>query len=230
MEVNRADPAAESPATAGLRLRRGAAVVAVFLLVLWIILGLDAAMDLGLRRFGVRPRSPEGLLGLLTMPLLHGGAVHLLRNSFGMLLLGTGLFFFYPDSSRRVLPWFWTLPGLVVWLIGSAGSIHYGASGLNFAIFGYLALGGLLRRDAGTLALSLAVLFYFGSMFSGILPVEPGISWEGHLGGLLVGFAFAVAYRSYDIPLRKRYAWEDEEEDEDDFTSGRDDDSGPTIH
>lgn len=218
MKIDRPDPAGESPSKARARFRTAIKIVGGFVAVLWLVLFVDGALDLGLRQYGVRPRTLGGLLGLLTMPLLHGGVVHLMHNTLGCLLLGTGLLFFYPQTGWRVLPWFWLVPPVVVWLIGQPGSIHYGASGLTFAIFAYLSLGGMLRRDAATLALSIAVLFYFGSMLSGVLPVEPGISWEGHLGGVLVGGFFAVLYRAHDIPPRKRYDWEDEDdEDPDDF-------------
>ena len=218
MQIDRPDPVQESPRKAGQRFRAALKLVAGFVAVLWVILIVDAALDLGLRQYGVRPRTLSGLLGLLTMPLLHGGVVHLLHNTLGCLLLGTGLLFFYPETAWRVIPWFWVVPPALVWLIGQPGSIHYGASGLTFAMFAYLSLGGMLRRDAATLALSLAVLFYFGSMLSGILPVEPGISWEGHLGGILVGGLFGFIYRARDIPPRKRYDWEDDDDDDgDDF-------------
>lgn len=214
MQIPRSDPQHESPRDAGRRFRAALVTVGAFVLALWALLALDLAFELDLRRYGVRPYQPAGLLGLVTMPLIHGGPVHLLHNSLPTLLLGTGLLYFYRRSRWRVLPWFWLAPGLFVWLVGAPGSTHFGASGLNFALLGYLALGGLLRREVATLAVSMAAMFYYGGMLSGILPIEEGISWEGHLGGLLTGIGAALAYRRWDLTPRKRYDWEDEDDDE----------------
>ena len=44
-----------------------------------------------------------------------------------------------------------------------------------------------------------------------MLPITPGVSWQGHLGGLLSGIALAIAYRRLDVRPRKRYDWEEED-------------------
>jgi membrane associated rhomboid family serine protease len=239
MLLERPDPQAETLKEASARFRTALDRVLVFVAVLWAILLVDELTSLDLRGFGVRPGAAEGLVGLLTMPLLHGGFVHLLKNTLPTLTLGVALYYFYPHTSRRVLPWFWLFPGLFVWVVGEAGSTHFGASGLNFALLGFVGLGGLLRRSAPVLALSLAVLFYYGGMLSGVLPIEPGVSWEGHLGGLLIGVVLAVWFRREDIPPRRRYDYEDDDdsEEESEFGNGSwsvtppDDGDGPrTLH
>ena len=214
MQITRADPNAESREVAMGRLRRAFRTALISVGVLWLILFLDLLIDLDLRAFGVKPWNVSGLAGLLTMPLLHGGFAHLIHNSLPALTLITALLFFYPTVSRRVIAPFWIFPGLFVWFIGESGSTHFGASGFNFALLGFLSLSGLLRREAGSLGISLAVFFFYGSMFTGILPIEPGVSWEGHLGGLIIGVVLAVVYRHRDLPTPKRYDWEDEDEDD----------------
>lgn len=211
LQIARSDPHFESPKAAGRRFRAALLTVGAFVLLLWAVLALDLILEFDLRSWGVRPWTAAGLVGVFTMPLLHGGPTHLLHNTLPALMLGTALLYFYPQTRWRVLPWFWLLPGLFVWFSGAHGSTHFGASGLNFALLGYLGLGGLLRRDVATLAVSMAVMFYYGGMLSGVLPIEEGVSWEGHLGGLLTGIALAVGYRRRDIIPRKRYDWEDED-------------------
>lgn len=51
-----------------------------------------------------------------------------------------------------------------------------------------------------------------------VVPVDPGISWEGHLSGLLVGLAFAFIYKQ-KIAKPAKFDWEkpDYNEDEDAF-------------
>ena len=232
----RPDPTHESPRAAGARFRESLRWTLGFIALLWIILLVDGMLDLGLGRWGVRPHEMRGLVGLVTMPLLHGGPLHLAHNTLPALLLGGGLLYFYPTSRWRVLPWFWVMPGLFVWIVGHTGSTHYGASGLNFALLGFLALGGLLRREAGTLGLSMGVVFYYGGMLTGVLPIERGVSWEGHLGGLLTGLALAIIYRRWDIPPPRRYDYELEEEEEEsaplpeDWAELPDDDRPRTLH
>lgn len=236
----RTDPYAETTKSAGKRFRSAIRLCFYFLAVLWALVLINGMPGIELRPYGVHPRDLDGLIGLFSMPLLHGGIVHMANNALPLLLLGTGLFWFYPHTAWKVIPWFWVLPGLFVWLIGADGSNHIGLSGFNFALLGYVALGGFLRRDAGTLSLSVAVLFYYGGMFSGIFPTEKGISWEGHLGGLLTGFAFAIRFRRTDVPEPKRYSWEDEDQAEDElmrafeaFNQARErdrDGQGPTLH
>jgi membrane associated rhomboid family serine protease len=218
VQVTRSQPDYESRGEASARFRRALFRILGLIMVLWLVLAIDSVVSTDLRYLATRPRVPSGLSGLVFMPLLHGGIGHLVANSLPLCLLGVGLLFFYPQSSWRVLPWFWVLPGMFVWLVGEAGSLHYGISGLNFALLAYLSLGGILRREAGSLALSLVVMFYYGSMLSGVVPVA-GISWESHLGGLLVGTLMAVIFRKYDIPPPRRYDWQDEE-DEDQAVDG----------
>ena len=211
--IDRVDPDAVNVNQVRQEFRRSVAIALSFVALLWIILIVDVVVDFPLPSLGVRPHAAGGLVGLLTMPLLHGGPAHLIHNSLPGLTMLASLLFFYPKSSLRVLPWMWIVPGLFVWVVGDAGSTHFGASGLNFALLGYVGLGGLLRKSAPPLALSLVTLFLWGGMLSGILPMEEGISWEGHLGGLITGLFLAVVFRRWDIPPAKRYDWEDEELD-----------------
>lgn len=214
MRITRPDPNAEPREVAIRRFRFALKTAVVAVSVLWAILLADQLLALDLRAFGVQPWRFAGLVGLITMPLIHGGFAHLIHNSLPALTLITALLYFYPTVSRRVIAPFWIFPGLFVWFAGDNGSTHFGASGFNFALLGFLSLSGLLRREAGSLAISLAVFFFYGGMFSGILPIEPGVSWEGHLGGLIIGLLLAIVYRHRDLPTPKRYDWEDEDETE----------------
>ncbi len=215
MQLNHRDPNAEPPAVARQRFRGAMNTVLALVALLWAILLVDQLLPGELRRFGAQPGELSGLLGLVTMPLLHGGFVHLITNTLPLIMLGVALLYFYSETAWKVIPWFWLVPGLFVWFVGAEGSNHVGASGLTFALLGYVGLGGLLRRDAAMLAVSLATLFYYGGMLSGVLPIEPGVSWEAHLGGVLTGLVLAIWYRRADIPPRRRYDYEDEDEDED---------------
>ncbi len=165
---------------------------------------------LGLNRFGVIPLSWEGLVGIIASPLLHGDMNHLMSNSIPLLALGAGLYYFYPKIATRVVIIAWISSGIALWIIGRP-SIHIGASGLVYALAGFIFLSGLLRKQPNLLALSLLVIFLYGGLFWGLLPVEEKISWEAHLTGLSSGFALAINYRHLG-PRQKKYSWDLEEE------------------
>ena len=77
--------------------------------------------------------------------------------------------------------------GLGTWLIGAPNSVHIGASGVVFGYFGYLLLRGYFDRSAFSITASMLVILFYGSFLWGVLPNQPGVSWEGHLFGFLGG-------------------------------------------
>jgi membrane associated rhomboid family serine protease len=119
------------------------------------------------------------------------------------------MLFLYPQSTLRVLSAVYLGPGVLVWLFGR-GSVHLGASGLVYGLVSYVLAAGLLRRDRRAIAASLLVVFMYGSLAWGVLPIQPGVSWETHLSAALIGALLALALRRLDIPPRKRYGWEDQ--------------------
>ncbi len=203
--------------------------------VLWFILITDQYLDLNLGRFGLRPRDAQGLLGILTAPLLHGGVEHLFSNSLPLIVSLTTVLYIYPNSSIRVLPAIWLGSGLLAWLIGRP-SIHIGASGFIYGVLAYVFISGMLRRDMRSIAVSLLVWFLYGSMVWGILPIRSKMSWELHLCGAILGVAMALVYHNWDRVPIKRYEWEDDDSvpdwypDPDKFSDEDDDPPPPTQH
>ena len=210
MQIHVPDPAYTSSERARASFRLALTIALGFVALLWLIQSLNWVLDLGLERFGVRPRVPSGLPGILLAPLLHGGFAHLIANSAPLLVLITGMLHLYPGSSFRALPVIYLGPGIAVWLLGRA-SIHIGASGLVYGLVAHVFTAGVIRRDRRAIAASLLVYFLYGSLAWGVLPIQPGLSWETHLAGALIGALSAVALRRLDIPPRRHYAWEDEE-------------------
>ncbi|HEY4583470.1 MAG TPA: rhomboid family intramembrane serine protease [Lysobacter sp.] len=161
----------------------------------------------------VRPHRPDGLVGVATAPLLHGSAAHLAGNALGLLALGTLALAQFPRALRRTVPLAWLGSGLAAWWLGTAGSHHLGASGVvNGLLFMVLTLG-LARRDRPSVAAAMLGLSLFGGMLLSVLPHEPGISWQSHLGGAVGGVIGGLWSRHADpMPPRVRYSWEDEED------------------
>jgi membrane associated rhomboid family serine protease len=166
-----------------------------FVAVLWVSEILDAATPLYLDDDGIRPRTGEGLLGVLFAPLLHGGWAHLAANSIPALVLG---FLALATGLRRGLlatALIWVLGGLGVWLLAGTGEVHIGASGLVFGWLTYVVVRGFVNRHFGEIAIGLVVVLLYGGLIWGVLPGQPGISWQGHLFGAVAGVVAAFVVR-----------------------------------
>jgi membrane associated rhomboid family serine protease len=185
-------------------------IALLMLALLWVILIVDNLLDLGLVRFGLRPRHMEGLTGVFTAPLLHAGAEHLFSNSLPLLVSLTTVLYLYPASAMRVIPMIWIGSGLLGWVIGRP-SLHFGASGFVYGLLAYVFISGILRLDMRSVAVSIMVWFLYGSMIWGVLPIRPNMSWELHLSGAIMGVALAIVFRRWDVTPLKRYAWEDDD-------------------
>jgi membrane associated rhomboid family serine protease len=159
-----------------------------FVSLLWMIEIVDVFLfQGGLNSYGVRPRSLDGLEGILFMPFLHGSFAHLAANTlpfvtFGWLIMLQEISDFFVVSAITIL-----VSGLGVWLTGAPNSVHIGASGLIFGYFGFLMLRGYFERSFTSIFVSLIVGFFYGSLISGVLPSQPGVSWQAHFFGFVGG-------------------------------------------
>jgi membrane associated rhomboid family serine protease len=172
-------------------LRRTGTTIGGFIALIWMVWLVNVTLFRGaLFAYGIQPRDAEGLIGIPLHPLLHADMPHLLHNSVGLLIFGT-LLYLREARDFWIVTIFGTLAsGLGVWLLGRP-SIHIGASTVLFAYFGYLVAVGLFERRIGSLILSVVLFLGWGSVLFGVLPNQNGISWEGHLFGLLAGIAAA---------------------------------------
>lgn len=194
------------------RFWRSVWLVSIFVLSLWLILGAVSNFHIDTRPYALYPGSPESLIGVLTAPLLHSGADHLLANSFGLLIMGVLLLYRYPASAPMTLALIWLLSGIGTWWIGRP-SFHIGASGLSHGLMYFVFFSGLIRRDRTSIAAAMLTFMFFGGMLLSIAPREQGISWEYHLTGAIAGLLCAFLFRRRDpAPARRKYSWEIEEE------------------
>jgi len=213
MQIHIPDPAHTGSERSRANFRLAVKMALGFVALIWVIQLLDWALDLEPADFGVRPRQLAGLPGIFFAPLVHGGFAHLLANSPPLLVLGTAMLYLYPSAALRVLPAVYLGTGVAVWLF-ARGSAHVGASGLIYGLVSYIFVAGLIRRDRRAIAASLLVCFMYGALIWGLLPIEPGVSWETHLAAALIGIVLAIALRRRDIPPRVRYTWENEEDND----------------
>lgn len=213
MQIHTPDPTHTNSERARANFKLAWRIALAFVVLIWLIQLSDWALDLGPGDLGIRPRQFAGLPGILFAPLLHGDFVHLIDNTLPLLVLGTAMLYLYPSSARKVLPAIYFGPGIAVWLFAGAGSVHIGSSGLIYGLASYVLVAGLIRRDRRAIAASLLVCFMYGALVWGVLPIERRVSWETHLAAALIGLALAIALRRLDLPVRKRYTWEEEREE-----------------
>lgn len=186
----------------------------VFLGIMWAIHLLKTVLDVNLVQFGVYPRVPQGLKGILFSPLIHSDWHHLISNSVPFLVLSVMIFFFYSRVAVRSFILIYVLTGLAVWLFGRR-VFHIGASGVVYGLLAFVFWTGIFRRSLKSIVLALIVTFLYSGYFMGVLPNQEGISWESHLLGALSGVFTAFWYKN-EIEadeLPEPPSWEEEEAD-----------------
>lgn len=154
---------------------------------MWVSLGVNALVGGALYQYGVVPRTITGLRGILFAPFIHANVAHLAANTIPFVLLGwlvmlQGRRLFGPVTLAAMVG-----SGLMSWLLGAPGSVHIGASGVIFGYLGYLMVTGWFRRNFWSVLVSVGVTAMWGGLVLGVLPGQPGISWQGHLGGFIGG-------------------------------------------
>lgn len=168
---------------------------AFFVGIIWIIKISELTLNKDFSSFGLYPLKIKGIIGIITSPLIHGNIEHLIANSIPLLVLGTFLFYFYSKVSYKVFFLIYIMTGIWVWF-GGRPSYHIGASGIVYGLAGFIFTSGVILKNIRLLAISLLVVFLYGSMFWGIFPLDPKISWESHLLGLIAGIILAIIYKN----------------------------------
>jgi membrane associated rhomboid family serine protease len=188
-----------------------------FLLILWLIKLSENISGTNLTFLGVYPHKLHGSIGILTAPLIHSNLKHLVNNSVPLLILSVGTFYFYRPLGYKVFFLTWLMTGLWVWC-GGREAYHIGASGIVYGLAFFLFFSGTFRKIPELAALSLVVVFLYGSMIWGIFPFVPDISWESHLSGGLAGLILAILFRN-EGPQPKKYDLEDLPDETDDYSN-----------
>lgn len=179
-----------------------------FVLTLWLVYWVEVKYHIYLNDYGILPRTFVGLRGIIFSPFLHGGLEHLYNNSVALVVLIAALRYFYRKQALKVIIYGILLSGSITWLIGRE-SYHIGASGLIYVLVSFMFFKGIQSGYYRLVALSLTIIVLYGGMIWYVFPdVEKGISWEGHLGGLLSGFLFTRLYRTPEYKKQIVYDWQ----------------------
>jgi membrane associated rhomboid family serine protease len=184
----------------------------MFVIVMWLVKIVEILFELDLSGFGIYPLSARGVPGIIFSPFIHADFKHLFNNSLPLFFLSTALFYFYSEVALKVFILTFFLTGLLVW-IGGRDAWHIGASGLVYGLASFLFFSGIIRRYFRLIALSLLIVFIYGSMVWGLFPgVYKNVSWESHMLGFFSGIVLAVIFRK-EGPQQPVVEWMDEEEE-----------------
>lgn len=170
-------------------IKRDLVGVGIFIAALWIVFALDTFLPL--ETYGLVPRTLSGLTGIVAMPFLHGDFKHLLGNTIPlavtmMLLAGSRA------NSGAIVAIITLLSGIGLWLFGRT-ALHIGASGVVFGLIAFHVFAGIFEKRLQSVIISAVVgLLYASTILQGIVPFQPGVSWEGHLIGSITGAFVAL--------------------------------------
>ncbi|MGJ5892322.1 rhomboid family intramembrane serine protease [Streptomyces niveiscabiei] len=176
--------------------RKAFFVVFAFVAVVWAIQLANFADDYGLSRdYGIVSGDAGSLTHILTAPFLHWNWAHLESNSgplfvFGFLAAYRGVAKFLVLSGLVAV-----VSGMTVWLFEADRVSTVGASGLIFGYFGYVVVRGLFDRHLIDSLIGVVMGASFAYLLTVAVPGTPGVSWLGHLGGLVGGLLGAWLLR-----------------------------------
>lgn len=166
----------------------------LFVVLTWVIHIINWSLNGELVNLGTYPRNINHWYGIFTGALIHGNFEHLISNTIPFLVLGTLIFVSYQNIAHKVFLIIYLLTGLSIFLFART-SFHVGSSGIIYGFASFLFFIGIFRHDTQSMALAAIVAIFYGGLVWGILPLQNGVSWEGHLFGGISGILAAYIFR-----------------------------------
>ena len=171
------------------RLKQVLGLYAFVLVPMWGMFFLNESVLFGLWNiFGIVPRTLDlgSMIGVIASWTMHGNFAHLMGNTF-ILLQILFLFGLFENNAYRTILKLIVASGVATWVIASPLTIHIGASGLCFAMLGYMIGGAVFARRWGYLLACIVMgAGYWLTIKQGLMP-QPGVSFAAHFGGLCAG-------------------------------------------
>lgn len=159
--------------------------------LMWIVFLINTILPYDINQWGIVPRTSWGTIGIMTWSFLHGNFTHIFFNTLGLIILIPPIFAMH-DKERGVdiILAISLFSGLITWIIGTNG-IHMGASGLVYGLATYGLLGSIKQKNLVAGLYSFGIILAFGTtLLAGMIPKD-GVSWTGHLAGVIAGIIFA---------------------------------------
>ena len=171
------------------RIKQVIGLYAFVLLPMWLMFFLNDTVFFGLWNiFGIVPRTLDigSMIGIFASWTMHGNFSHLLGNSLTLMQI-LFLFGLFENNAYRTILKLIVASGIMTWIIASPLSIHIGASGLCFAMLGYMIGGAVFAKRWGYLLACIVMgTGYWFTIKQGLMP-QQGISFAAHFGGLCAG-------------------------------------------
>ena len=192
----------------------------IAVVAIWLVFFLNLSFQWGLNHYGMHPKELQGILGIFTMPFLHGDFDHLFSNSVPLLLSMGFIFIYFEEHKGKIILYNLLLTGVILLFLGDQGTNHIGASGLVYAFIFFLVTHAFFTRNKEMLGAAFVLIFLYGGLIYGLFPdygklIGKNISWEGHLAGALSGIFFGILYRNHG-PQQPMFFIEDDDDDEED--------------
>jgi membrane associated rhomboid family serine protease len=176
-------------------IRNSVAYPVFVVFILWLTHGYFFMTQHDKSVYALLPRTQEGLWGVLCSPFMHANLEHLASNSLPLLVLMTGVIYFYRQISTQTLLLSFLFTQISVWCFARP-FFHLGASGIVYSLFGFILGMGFFQRNIKSIVLALLVISFYGGMIWGVLPGQEGVSWESHLLGFFSGIFVAFLFRN----------------------------------
>lgn len=167
----------------------------IFVLIMWIVFLIEINFGFDLTTYGVYPRKISGLVGVVTSPFLHSDLKHITNNTITFFVLMIALRVFYSKNHLNIFALGLLLSGIGTWLIGR-NAYHVGMSGVIYMLAAFIISKGIFSKNYHLIALTFCLIFLHGGMIWYIFPIVDGVSWEGHLAGLLSGIILGFFFKN----------------------------------
>lgn len=169
--------------------------ILIFVAFIWVVFFADWALPLS-EWFALVPRNFARLPGIIAMTFLHGNIGHLLSNTVPLIIL-LALLSGSRANSWQTVAMIALTGGVLLWLFGRNGTdshvvSHIGASLLVFGLITFFLAAAWFEMRIVSIVIAVLVGFLYGwSLLSGVVPMQRGISWDGHLCGAIAGVIVA---------------------------------------
>jgi len=178
-------------------------IIALICIAMITVHVIDLFLGGYLKSYGVEPRELDSIYTIFTAPWLHMNITHLFNNLLVFIVLSflcllQGARYFFKASAIIIL-----LSGLLLWSFGRDAN-HIGASGWIFGLWSLTVAIAWFERSFKNIVISISVMLYYGSIiFIGILPIQQGVSFEGHIFGIIAGISAAAILSRNKIQISK---------------------------
>ena len=189
------------------RIKQVIGLYAFVLIPMWLMFFLNDTVFFGIWNiFGIVPRTLDigSIIGIFASWTMHGNFSHLLGNSLTLMQI-LFLFGLFENNAYRTILKLIVASGIMTWIIASPLSIHIGASGLCFAMLGYMIGGAVFARRWGYLLACIVMgTGYWLTIKQGLIP-QQGISFAAHFGGLCAGLLLGANSKHAYTKINNRY-------------------------